>query len=401
MQKTTFIHTKTSDTMARPVKTGLDYFPLPVDFFDDIRICAVAVEHGAKGQLAAIMLLVHLYKTSYYLKWDNVARVRLLKDMPGVTPAELDRIVQCLVEWDFFDKALFEQEHVLTSREVQRHFFHATKRRRNNTAQMPFLLTETDNLATEQQKLPVEGHERNDGRRQHAETGFSTTETAFQQTDSTQEYNKRVEIIKNYPLSSSSTSAHVKRKSNAESAVMVDNNAQDDDGNAQDDNSPSLAERVSEIMGAGQQPVTTPTTTVVAMVENDDINPRVCAEVEQLKANSQWMEMMCMHHRTTPMLLHQKLDEFARECLCRGKKGHNDIADAKSHFCNWLTIKTNQNNNNHNNSNNNNAYHETTRRNKTPNEFVADAQRWAYEETLRFLQSPERRSDDVQAGLPF
>ena len=116
----TFIHTKTSDTMARPVKTGLDYFPLPVDFFDDIRICAVAVEYGAKGQLAAVMLLVHLYKTGYYLKWDNVARVRLLKDMPGVTPTELDSIVRCLVEWDFFDKNLFEQEHVLTGREIQR-----------------------------------------------------------------------------------------------------------------------------------------------------------------------------------------------------------------------------------------------------------------------------------------
>ncbi|MBO4821862.1 MAG: hypothetical protein J5548_10435 [Prevotella sp.] len=57
---------------------------------------------------------------------------------------------------------------------------------------------------------------------------------------------------------------------------MVDNNAQDDD-------TPSLAGRVLEIMGAGQQPVTTPTTTVVAMAENDDITPWVCAEVEQLK----------------------------------------------------------------------------------------------------------------------
>ena len=51
--------------MARPVKTGLDYFPLRIDFFDDIRISAVTVEHGTKGQLAAIMLLVHLYKTGY------------------------------------------------------------------------------------------------------------------------------------------------------------------------------------------------------------------------------------------------------------------------------------------------------------------------------------------------
>ena len=71
--------------MARPVKTGLDYFPLHIDFFDDIRICALAVQYGTKGQLAAIILLVHLYKTGYYLLWDDDTRVRVLKDMPGVT----------------------------------------------------------------------------------------------------------------------------------------------------------------------------------------------------------------------------------------------------------------------------------------------------------------------------
>ena len=392
--------------MARPVKTGLDYFPLPVDFFDDIRICAVAVEYGAKGQLAAVMLLVHLYKTGYYLKWDNVARVRLLKDMPGVTPTELDSIVRCLVEWDFFDKNLFEQEHVLTGREIQRHFFHATKRRRNNTAQMPFLLAETDEKSAEGRKRPVT-HERSDGGNLHAETGFPSTGTAFQQAGGTQEYDNRVGIIKNYPFtSSSSTSARAKGKSDAESEVMVDDNAQIDADNVQDDGTPSLARRVAEIMGADRAPGTesTPLATAEAGMAGTDggrrqgggvgaTTPKVYAEVGRLKADSQWMEMMCMHHHITPMLLHQRLDEFARECLCRGKNGHDGIADAQSHFCNWLTIKTNQNTNN--------TYHETTRRNKTANDYVADAQQWAYEETIRFLQSPEGRGDDVQAGFPF
>ena len=145
MQKYSFTQQKPIKTMARPVKTGLDYFPLHIDFFDDIRICALAVQYGTKGQLAAIILLVHLYKTGYYLLWDDDTRVRVLKDMPGVTFDELDHIVEELVKWDFFDKELFNQQGVLTSREVQKHFFNATKRRRNNIAQMPFLLAETDN----------------------------------------------------------------------------------------------------------------------------------------------------------------------------------------------------------------------------------------------------------------
>ena len=48
--------------MARPIKTGLNYFPLDVDFFDDPKICAVTVEHGIKGQAAAIMLLCAIYR---------------------------------------------------------------------------------------------------------------------------------------------------------------------------------------------------------------------------------------------------------------------------------------------------------------------------------------------------
>ena len=342
--------------MARPVKTGLDYFPLRIDFFDDIRISAVTVEHGTKGQLAAIMLLVHLYKTGYYLVWDRAARVRVLKDMPGVTPDELDRIVECLVEWDFFDKTLFEQEHVLTGKDMQRHFFHATKRRKNNTAQMPFLLAETNETVEGQQKQPVEAPEKGDEGKMREETGLMSTTTPLMQTDSTQEYNKKNKIIKNYLFSpSSSTTAHTYAKSDDNSEEMVDNN--------------------------------TVSTVTIPVVGN------VNAEVEQLKANSQWVEMMCMHRHLTPMLLHQKLDEFARECLCRGKNGHNNLADTQSHFCNWLTINSKQNNTN--------PYHETTRRNKTADEHVADAQRWAYEETLKFLQSPERRSDDIPTGFPF
>ena len=69
MQKYSFTQQKPIKTMARPVKTGLDYFPLHIDFFDDIRIGALAVQYGAKGQLAAIIPLVHLYKTGYYLLW--------------------------------------------------------------------------------------------------------------------------------------------------------------------------------------------------------------------------------------------------------------------------------------------------------------------------------------------
>ena len=251
---------------------------------------------------------------------------------------------------------------------------------------MPFLLAETNITVEEQQKQPVEAPEKGDEGKMREETGLMSTTTPLMQTDSTQEYNKKNKIIKNYLFyPSSSTTAHTYAKSDDNSKEMVDNNAQD----GCDNSLPTVLTDTLPVVPSGTLPVDNNTVSAVTIPVVGNVN----AEVEQLKANSQWVEMMCMHRHLTPMLLHQKLDEFARECLCRGKNGHNNLSDAQSHFCNWLTINSKQNNTN--------PYHETTRSNKTADEHVADAQRWAYEETLKFLQSSERGGDEVLAGLSF
>ena len=432
MQKSPSTQQKPSYTMARPVKTGLDYFPLHIDFFDDIRIGALAVQYGAKGQLAAIILLVHLYKTGYYLLWDDAARVGVLKDMPGVTFEELDSIVKELVKWDFFDKALFERHHVLTSREVQKHFFNATKRRRNNIAQMPFLLAETDDTSGDGPKQPDEVHKNGHVGQQHAESGFLSTETAFLQADNTQEYYKRDKIIKNYRYSSStSSSARMKGISMVENSENDDSNADDVACNAHNacnahsacnaHNAHDPASTSPEVVGAGlvparnqeyalqespevqnpkshgqESPEVVGAGLVPTRVQEANIQGDVYTEVEHLKSNSQWLEIMCMQRQLTPMVLHQKLDEFARECICRGKTGHNGLVDAQGHFCNWLSINMKQTN-----TNQQIQPYETIRKHKTPEDHVADAQRWAYEETMRFLQSGEGRGNDVPKSLPF
>ena len=192
----------------------------------------------------------------------------------------------------------------------------------------------------------------------------------------------------------------------AENAEDADNNAEDDTTNAlqtcpevrmprtQGQTSPEVAgaclvpDRNSIHVGAADG---TASGLVPARNQGD-----VYTEVEQLKSNSQWVEIMCMQRQLTPLTLHQKLDEFARECICRGKTGHNDLTDAQGHFCNWLSINMKQTN-----TNQQIQPYETIRKHKTPEDHVADAQRWAYEETMRFLQSGEGRGNDVPKSLPF
>ena len=105
--------------MARPIKTGLEYFPFDVDFFNDEKIVAVAGEFGLKGELATIKLLCAVYRNGYYVEWTEMLKFKLLKELPGVSVGLLEQIVGRLVKWGFFDSNLFENASVLTSRGIQ------------------------------------------------------------------------------------------------------------------------------------------------------------------------------------------------------------------------------------------------------------------------------------------
>ena len=145
--------------MARPIKTGLNYFPLEVDFFNDPRISAVTVVHGIKGQAAVIMLLCAIYRNGYYFEWTPENYVVLLKELPGITINEMKEIIDTLVKWEFFDRALFEQQQVLTSRDIQQHFIVAARRRKHTTDKILkyWLLTEgTPKMSAETSKMTTE-----------------------------------------------------------------------------------------------------------------------------------------------------------------------------------------------------------------------------------------------------
>lgn len=116
--------------MARPVKEGLDYFPLDVDIFEDEKIEAIAGEFGPKGELAVIKLLCAIYKKGYFILWNDLTQATLLKRLPGASKEMINQIVNRLVLWGFFDEELFNSVRVLTSENIQATYFEATKRRK-------------------------------------------------------------------------------------------------------------------------------------------------------------------------------------------------------------------------------------------------------------------------------
>ncbi|MBO6184410.1 MAG: DUF4373 domain-containing protein [Chryseobacterium sp.] len=119
--------------MARSKQIGLTYFPFDVDFFENEKIEALSGEFGIKGELAVIKLFCAIYKNGYYLEWNDLQKMKLLKRLPGVSSSLLDQIIKKLVKWELLNQDIFTQHSVMTSKNIQNQFINSTKRRKDNS----------------------------------------------------------------------------------------------------------------------------------------------------------------------------------------------------------------------------------------------------------------------------
>ena len=54
--------------MGRPAKTGLDYFPKDVDFYDDFKIMDLLNEYGPSGICVYEVILCMVYQNGYFIE---------------------------------------------------------------------------------------------------------------------------------------------------------------------------------------------------------------------------------------------------------------------------------------------------------------------------------------------
>lgn len=142
--------------MPRPNKTGLDYFPLDVDIFEDEKISAISGEFGIKGEITVIKLLCAIYRNGYFILWNDLLKFKLLRSLPGMSSELIESIVNRLVLWDFFDRNLFDSVKVLTSRGIQKRYFEAVKRRKTE-GELPYLLVNVCNNIVNARNNPFYG----------------------------------------------------------------------------------------------------------------------------------------------------------------------------------------------------------------------------------------------------
>lgn len=115
--------------MARPQKSGLDYFPLNVDIDIDDKISLIESEHGAIGFAIIIKMLCKIYANSYFYEWGEKEQL-LFSRRINVDINKVNDCINSALKWDMFDKTIYEKYGVLTSAGIQKRYLEAIGRRK-------------------------------------------------------------------------------------------------------------------------------------------------------------------------------------------------------------------------------------------------------------------------------
>ena len=116
--------------MARQIKQGIDYYPMDVNFLNDIKVRKVLRGCGAQSMAVILYLLGNIYRDEgYYMRWDDEEDPFLVSDVVGVSEGAVRETIKKSLQVELFDSKLFEKESILTSKGIQQRFMEATVRR--------------------------------------------------------------------------------------------------------------------------------------------------------------------------------------------------------------------------------------------------------------------------------
>lgn len=127
--------------MARPTKTGLDYYPMDVGFLRDKKVRLLRSEFGASSVLFVLYVLGKVYEgDGYFLAWDK-DELLLAADELRETPAYISEVLQGCLKRSIFDERVFQMFSVLTSAGIQRRYLRGCEKRdginRHNSKTIP------------------------------------------------------------------------------------------------------------------------------------------------------------------------------------------------------------------------------------------------------------------------
>lgn len=123
------------------INKGIPYFPTPANFFDEEIMELLEAKFGILSSYIVMRLLCKIYKEGYYISWGKEQSLIFVRKVGGGIKEEImEKIIELLLEKEFFNKDIYEKYGVLTSEQIQKVWLEATVRRKIDFSKLPYLL---------------------------------------------------------------------------------------------------------------------------------------------------------------------------------------------------------------------------------------------------------------------
>ena len=119
---------------------GINYFPIGVNFME-----VIEAKYGIKGPAIVLKLLCKIYKEGYYIRWDE-EQCLIFANKAGreVQAAEVQGIIEILFIKGIMDRNSYLENGILTSESIQKVWMEATKRRKRELSELPYLMVKPE-----------------------------------------------------------------------------------------------------------------------------------------------------------------------------------------------------------------------------------------------------------------
>ena len=265
--------------MARPRKHGLDFFPLDVNFFHDIKVRRLLHHKGTAAVTVYQVILCEIYRQGYYLPWDDDLPF-LISETSGAKAIEVREIITDCLQIGLLDQTLFEKRRILTSAEIEENYF------------------SSDVVRWREYR-----------KKKSCETPITQCETPITQCETP--LPKRKTTKKEIPLSPSPYT--LKEKNNKKKKPTTTTTVRVREGENRDGEDGTSKEQSFPMS--------------------------VAQGVEELLNDSTWISHVEKLFKISSEGVKNWLQVFSTECSCRDNEAHENLTDIKRHFVDWLKKK--------------------------------------------------------------
>jgi hypothetical protein len=112
--------------MANRTKSGLDYFPMDVNFFSDIKCRKLLKKYGSGGITLYIYLICRIYEDGYYLEIDDDL-IFFTSESLKLDEFFVKEMLNFMFKIGFFDEFLAQKNNILTSKGIQNRYSEIAK----------------------------------------------------------------------------------------------------------------------------------------------------------------------------------------------------------------------------------------------------------------------------------